>query len=103
MLELIDGRDLTGPVHIQRPQPVSRGEDPSADVRAIVDDVRLNGDSALLTYTERFDGARLDASSLRVDPDVIAQARNLVRPELLDALEVMRERLRRTCERQKQE
>ncbi|MGH2808042.1 MAG: histidinol dehydrogenase, partial [Actinomycetota bacterium] len=60
-------------------------------------------DSALLTYTARFDGARLDANSLRVDPDVIAQAKNLVRPELLDALEVMRERLRRTCEHQKQE
>ena len=31
---------------------------------------------------------------------MIAKARGLVRPELIDALEVMAERLRATCERQ---
>jgi histidinol dehydrogenase len=103
MLELIDGRDMTMPVHIPRPHAVSRGEDPVAEVRTIVDDVRLNGDAAVLSYTERFDRAQLDASKLLVDPAVIAQAKNLVRPELIDALEVMRERLRRTCEHQRQE
>lgn len=69
-------------------------------VGAIVDDVRLRGDEALLEYTQRFDGARLTPDRLRVDEDEIGRSRNLVRPELLTALEVMAERLRATCERQ---
>lgn len=103
MLELIDGRDHPGPVYIDRPQPVRRGGEAHADVRAIVDDVQSRGDAALFEYTERFDGARMDAGRLRVDPEAIAKSRHLVRPELIDALEVMTERLRRTCERQIQE
>jgi histidinol dehydrogenase len=69
-------------------------------VRSIVEDVRLNGDKALLHHTENFDKARLRAEDLLVDRETIARARSLVRPELIDALEVMAERLRRTCERQ---
>ena len=99
MLELIDGRDQTGAVHIPRPQPVGRVE-PIDDVRAIVDDVRLRGDAALLELTARFDRANLTAETLRVPEQTIAKARSLVRPELIDAMEVAIERLRRTSERQ---
>jgi histidinol dehydrogenase len=70
-------------------------------VRAIVDDVRLRGDDALVEYTERFDGVTLTPADLAVDSSTVANARKLVRPELVDALEVMAERLRRTCERQR--
>lgn len=100
MLELIDGRDQSTPVHIPRPTPVTGREDPMTAVSAIVEDVRIRGDAALLEYTQRFDGARLSADRLRVPEEEIAQAKNLVRPELLRALEVMAERLRATCERQ---
>lgn len=100
MLELIDGRAQQTPVHIPRPKPVGSPEDLSAQVRAIVDDVRLRGDEALLDHTERLDGVRLSPDDLRVDEALIATARSLVRPELIDALEVMSERLQRTCERQ---
>jgi len=86
-------------VHVRRPDPVA-GEDPSAAVRAILDDVRLRGDAAIIDHTQRLDGARLDAASLRVPVEEIAKARSLVRPELIDALEVMAQRLRTTCERQ---
>jgi histidinol dehydrogenase len=48
----------------------------------------------------RLDGVRLTPERLRVPEDDITHARSLVRPELIDALEVMAERLRRTCERQ---
>ena len=103
MLELIDGRDQLTPVYIARPKaapgPGGRGID--EHVRGIVDDVRLRGDDALLEYTERFDGARLAREDLIVDELTITNARKLVRPELIDALEVMTERLRRTCERQR--
>ena len=103
MLELIDGRDSPGPVYVDRPRPVRRAGTPEEDVRAIVSAVQARGDMALLEYTDRFDGIEMDATRLRVDPDIIARSRNLVRRELIDALEVMAERLRRTCERQRRE
>jgi histidinol dehydrogenase len=98
MLELIDGRDQHAPVHIARPRPPLSASRPEDVVREIVDDVRLRGDDAVMEYTRRFDRANLDR--LRVEESSIRNARGLVRPELVDALEVMAERLRRTCERQ---
>ncbi|MDQ4024716.1 MAG: histidinol dehydrogenase [Actinomycetota bacterium] len=100
MLELIDVRDRLAPVHLSRPQPVSVGADVEASVRAIVDDVRMRGDAALIEYTERFDRARLTPGQLTVDRVTIQKARSLVRPELIDALEVLAERLATTCRRQ---
>jgi histidinol dehydrogenase len=100
MLELIDGRDQLTPVHIPRPRPVASGGDPGAVVDDIIDAVRHRGDAALIELTQRFDGADLSRTGIRVEPEVIAKARGLVRPELIDALEVMSERLRVTCERQ---
>lgn len=100
MLELIDGREQSTPVFIPRPHPVAGPADPSEVVRAIIDEIRLKGDEALIGYTARFDGARLAPEELRVPPEAITKARSLVPPELIDALEVMAERLRRTCERQ---
>ena len=47
--------------------------------RAILEDVRTRGDEALLELTERFDGAKLSAEQLPVDPggagDGLAQSR----------------------------
>lgn len=100
MLELIDGREQSTPVHIPRPNAVTGPNDPAAIVRGIIDEVRLKGDEALIEMTARFDGPRLTPEELRVPEKTIAKARSLVRPELIDALEVMAERLRRTCEQQ---
>ncbi|MGI8774307.1 MAG: histidinol dehydrogenase [Actinomycetota bacterium] len=100
MLESIDGRDAAAPLHISRPQ-ATPGEEPLEVVRSIIDQVRLEGDAALVELTSRYDGVRLEPEDLRVDPDVIAKARRLVRPELIDALEVMHERLRTTHEKQR--
>jgi histidinol dehydrogenase len=102
MLELIDGRDRLAPVHIPRPKPAGKS-DPLQVVRDIVADVRLRGDHALLEYIEKLDGARLGADDLMVAPEAVARARSTVRPELIDALEVMVERLRAVCERQRSE
>lgn len=44
-----------------------------AAVRTILEDVRQQGDLALLSYTEKFDGVRLDAGTLRV-PEAEARA-----------------------------
>jgi histidinol dehydrogenase len=103
MLELIDGRDQSTPVHIPRPKPVGAQANPEQTVREIVENVRLRGDKALLEYTERFDRATIQPDDIRVPEETIHKARNLVRPELIDALEVMAERVRSTCERAKPE
>lgn len=97
---MIDARASQAPVHVPRPRPVASGSDPSTVVDEIVSDVRHRGDAALLELTERHDGARLTPATLLVEPEDITRSRALVRPELIDALEVMVERLRSTCERQ---
>lgn len=56
-----------------------------AAVRAIIADVRENGDQAVLTYTKRFDGAGLQ--QLRVGDEAFAAAEALVEPEVRAALE----------------
>lgn len=99
MLQLIDGRDRKAPIDIPRPRPAV-GTDPSEVVASIVARVRAEGDEAILDLTRRFDGAVLESDDLLVSEDEIAGARSLVRPALLDALEVMAERLRSTHERQ---
>lgn len=100
MLEVIDGREQLTPVHIARPRAAPGKSDPRTAVAEIVDDVRLRGDAAVLEHTARLDRAELRPEDLRVPPAVVEGARGLVRPELIDALEVMAERLRSTCERQ---
>jgi histidinol dehydrogenase len=100
MLEVIDGRAQSTPVHISRPRPPAGAENPADTARSIVDEVRLGGDAKLLELTRKLDGAELEPGALRVDPHEITAARKLVRPEFIDALEVMAERLRTTAERQ---
>ena len=100
MLEIIDGRGQSTPVHILRPRPHGGLAQPEETVREIVENVRDHGDSAVISFTERFDKARLTPDRLRVAPEEISRSRSLVRPELLDALEVTAEKLRSTCERQ---
>ena len=100
MLELIDARTEPTVVHIPRPRSVGKRIDPEAEARSIVEDVRLRGDEALLEHVERQTGVRLTPEGLRVEPDDIREARKLVRPALVDALEVMTEQLRATSERQ---
>ena len=60
--------------------------DKESTVRQIIADVREKGDAALLDYTVRFDGVRLD--SLEVPREEISIARKQVDAELLAALEL---------------
>lgn len=100
MLRVIDGREQQTPVHISRPVPGGASGDPAADVASIVTDVRRRGDDAVLEYTQRFDRVSIPPEKLRVPEGVLSKARSLVPPDVVDALEVMAERLRATCERQ---
>ena len=68
-------------------------EDVDAAVRAIVRDVRDEGDAALLRYSERFDRVDLGRLGLRVTPAEIAAAVEASRPEDLAALRLAHERI----------
>ncbi len=66
--------------------------DVSGAVSDIISDVRARGDQALLDYTARFDGARLDA--LQVSVEEMEQALAEVEPEFLRILNTAAENIR---------
>ncbi len=58
-------------------------------VRSILDDIRLNGDDALLKYTRRFDGVKLTARQLRVAESEISGAYQNITPEFVGHLKTI--------------
>ena len=68
-------------------------------VRAIIDNVRKNGDSALREYTEKFDG--VDISSFRVTEDEMKEALASVDSAFLSVLKKAKERIYDYHRRQK--
>ncbi len=77
--------------------------EPKVDVTAIVsgilDDVKTNGDEALLRYTERFDGVRL--SSLLVTEAEIEEAFRAVDARFIEVLKRAEKNIRAFHEKQK--
>ena len=70
-------------------------------VRAIIDNVRKNGDSALREYTEKFDG--VDISSFLVTEDEMKEALASVDSAFLSVLKKAKERIYDYHRRQKRE
>jgi len=58
-------------------------------VRAIIDDIRLNGDDALLKYTRRFDGVKLTARQLKVDESEVSSAFQNITSEFVGHLKTI--------------
>jgi histidinol dehydrogenase len=85
LLTRIDLRGQSRPFDRLLPAPDDAGADVRADVAAIIDEVRQDGDAALFAFTKRFDGVEL--SSLRVPTEEIDAATGRVTPELRAALE----------------
>ncbi len=56
-------------------------------VREVLSDVSINGDSAVLKYTEKFDSAKLQASDLRVEKAEFEKAVNSLSAEEKTAIE----------------
>ncbi len=56
-------------------------------VQEIVAEVKSKKDEALFAFTKKFDGADMDASTIRVTEEEIREARNMVEPELLAVME----------------
>ena len=73
-------------------------------VRAILQEVRLRGDAAVVEYTNRFDRTRAEAlADLEIPAARLQQALAAIRPEQRSALELAAQRLRVYAGRQKME
>ncbi|MGH6655214.1 MAG: histidinol dehydrogenase, partial [Actinocrinis sp.] len=68
-------------------------------VRPICEDVRVRGEAALIDYSERFDGVRLEA--VRVSREAIAHALAVLDPQVRSALEESVRRVRKVHTDQK--
>ena len=71
-------------------------------VNAIIADVRERRDQAVFEYTEKFDGARLNADTVEVKESEIREAYSLVQPELLEVIRKAKENIRVYHEKQRQ-
>ena len=67
----------------------------------IIDDVRRRGDDALIDYTARFDGVRLERDSLRVDEATLHRSAERVDGRVLTALREAITRVRTFHERER--
>jgi histidinol dehydrogenase len=56
------------------------------EVAAIIEEVRLGGESAVLRLTERFDKAELGPEQLRVDPNELESSVGVLEPQVLEGL-----------------
>ena len=82
---------------------ISQGRETASDVNGVVSDiigdVRARGDAAVVDYTRKFD--RLDVSGgLRIDPELIAAAREACKTDEIAALEFAAARIRAFHEHQ---
>ncbi len=68
-------------------------EDVDQAVRAIIEDVVVRGDEALIDYTFRFDGLALQPETLRISDAEIDAAEAQCSREALDALALAKERI----------
>lgn len=82
--------------------PNSYGEY-EATVNEILNNVRENKDEALFSYTEKFDGVKLDAASVKVSKEEIDEAIKATDPELLRIMKASAERIRDYHEKQKRQ
>jgi histidinol dehydrogenase len=69
-------------------------------VERIIEDVRLQGDDALLRYTKKFDGVKLSPKSLRVSEAEISSAYQNIEPDFVTCLKAVIENITRFYRRQ---
>ncbi|MCX8182648.1 MAG: histidinol dehydrogenase [Candidatus Methanomethyliaceae archaeon] len=81
-------------------RPEGMPEQVMESVRRIVSDVKSRGDAALLEYTERFDGVKLSAQEIMVDPKDLKEAYDSAPEGVKKALSNSAERIRIFQERQ---
>lgn len=71
--------------------------------REVSDDVRENGDEAILKYTQKFDKISLTKDTLKVKEQEIENAYNTINPEVKEAISYAYSNIKRFHEKQKPE
>jgi histidinol dehydrogenase len=77
------------------PQKTSAAKELTQYVSKILDYIKLNGIEAILEYTEKFDGVKLDSDCIQVTEDEIKQAYDMIPNEQIEALEESKKRLKK--------
>ena len=72
-------------------------------VQEVLDDIKENGDEAVLKYTRKFDGADLTPETMRVTKEEIDSAIEEIEPDLLRIIRKAAENIRTFHERQREE
>jgi len=95
MAQRLDARDPSFPQAFAALLSAKRevSEDVDLAVRAIIEDVVVRGDEALIDFTYRFDGLALQPETLRVSDAEIAAAEAQCSKEALEALALAKERI----------
>lgn len=95
MAQRLDARDASFPQAFAALLSAKRevSEDVDQAVRAIIEDVVVRGDEALIDFTYRFDGLALQPETLRVSDAEIAAAEAQCSKESLEALALAKERI----------
>ncbi len=95
MAQRLDARDASFPQAFAALLAAKRevSEDVDQAVRAIIEDVVVKGDEALIDFTYRFDGLALQPESLRVSDAEIDAAEAQCPKEALEALALAKERI----------
>ncbi len=68
-------------------------QDLGASVKAIINQVKVDGDKALVEFAQKFDKAELDLRGLKVKPAEIKEAYTKTTPQQVSALKFMKERV----------
>ena len=95
MIKILDSAKLSAEAIFQRNNPCANVED---TVTAIIEDVKQNGDEALLRYCKKFDKA--DLSSLLVSKEEMDAATEAIEPDFLTILQKAAANIRRFHEQQ---
>src|SRR3990170_4266034 len=74
---------------------VTYGKSIESAVNRIINDVRVNGDKALIKYTKKFDRVSLTPATLQVDQKAIKEAYNRVSPADVEDLKYAASRIRK--------
>lgn len=72
-------------------------------VNDVIEDIRANGDEAVLKYTKKFDKAELTPAQMRVTQEEIEEAVKEVDPELLKIIKKAADNIRAFHEKQKED
>src|SRR5260370_33873333 len=99
-MEIVQGRALNQEVERVMERRHALAQNVDRKVRAMIEDVRRRGDSALRKYAERWDGLKKQ-DSFKVPEKELKRALSSVSPEFRSALEKTAANIRQFCKWQK--